>query len=70
MGEAEVMVDVARYQYICADHGPCGSAKVTKRKAPAAPRCPLCRATVETWVGSCLPDEDQRWDVGALLRAG
>jgi hypothetical protein len=64
------MVDVARYHYVCAQHGPCGSDEVTSRKAPRAPRCPVCKEAVETWVGNAAPDLDQRSDVSAFLRAG
>jgi hypothetical protein len=63
------MVDVARYQYVCVRHGPCGSHKVTRKKYPNAPRCPVCAQRVEIWVGASLPEHEHRPDIATYMRA-
>jgi len=54
------MAEDARYHYVCAEHGPCGSSTVGPRYSPREQRCPICDALVEVWVGPVGPETSER----------
>src|SRR5262245_15507192 len=56
-GEGGQEVDVARYHFLCAQHGPCGSSKIKSQQPPHDRRCPVCGDTAEIWVGYTCPTE-------------
>ena len=48
-------MDVARYHFLCAGHGACGSVPIEPTRAPMTRKCPVCGGPTEVWVGAPLP---------------
>jgi hypothetical protein len=48
-------VGVARYQFICVVHGPCGAAPIRRNSVPTERHCWKCGRVAELWIGETAP---------------